>query len=297
MVAQQKLLRVFRLIRILSQPPGRTIDELAAALEITRRSVYRYLDLLEAIGYLVDKDLNGRYFLFTPVKDDQPRQFTPEESDMLRQLIQGGANNNVIRDSLLRKLYLNTDLLPMADQLHNAHAARIVQLLSEAIQDRVRARLIGYYSPRKGTTSDRIVEPLHLTDNFKMLAAYELEAKQIKHYKIDRIQDIELLGESQTHEKVAGGTDFFGMSGESSLEVELGLSPLAYRLLVEEFPTTRPLVTASDFGLPYRFKGEIRGFEGIGRFIMGLPGEIEILTPTSLIEYVEGRLEQRRWRR
>lgn len=296
MVAQQKLLRVFRLIRMLTQKGGKSIDELATALDITRRSVYRYLELLESIGYLIDKDLSGRYFLFIPLPEEQPTQFSPEESELLRQLIQTGAPNDVLRDNLLRKLYLHTDLVPMADQIHQAQSARVVQLLSEAINDRVRARLLSYYSARRGTASDRLVEPLQFTDNFRMLVAYEVESKQIKSFKIERIQDVELLGEKQGRHEVPSGPDIFGMSGDAPIELELGLTPLAYCLLVEEFPATRPFVEADpSLSLPYRFLGEVRSFVGVGRFILGLPGEVEVLAPQELIGYLEAQIQRRTW--
>lgn len=296
MVAQQKLLRVFRLIRMLTQKGGRTIEELASAMEITKRSVYRYLELLESIGYLIDKDLKGRYFLFIPVPEGQPGQFTPEETDLLRQLIQTGAPSEIMQESLLRKLYLNTDLYPMADYTHRAQAARVVQLLSEAINDRVQARLLNYYSPRQGKTSDRLVEPLQFTDNFGMLVAYELESEQIKHFKIDRIQDVELLGEKQTEHQVPSGPDIFGMSGDEPIELELGLSPLAYRLMIEEFPASRPFLEEDpSLNLPYRFFGTVRSYVGVGRFILGLPGEVEVLAPEGLIDYLEKQYQRRFW--
>jgi proteasome accessory factor C len=297
MVAQQKLLRVFRLIRLLTQKGGRSIDELAVSLEITKRSVYRYLELLESIGYLIDKDLNGRYFLFIPVQEGQPNQFSPEETDLLRQLIQAGAPNELMRDDLLRKLYLNTDLHPMADYIHRAQAARVVQLLSEAINDRVQARLLSYYSPRRGRASDRLVEPLQFTDNFGMLVAFEVESEQIKHFKIDRIQDVELLGQKQADHQIPSGPDIFGMSGERNLTLELALSPLAYRLMVEEFPASRPYLEEDpSMNLPYRFLGAVRSFVGIGRFVLGLPGEIEVLAPLEFRDYLEEQYQVRKWK-
>jgi predicted DNA-binding transcriptional regulator YafY len=296
MVAQQKLLRVFRLIRMLTQKGGKSIDELAMTLDITRRSVYRYLELLESIGYLIDKDLDGRYFLFIPVHEELPNQFLPEETDLLRQLIQAGAPNDIMRDGLLRKLYLNTDLLPMADHIHQAQAARVVQLLSEAITDRVQARLINYYSASRGTANDRLVEPLQFTDNFRMLVAYEVESQEIKHFKIDRIPDVELLGDKQSQHQVPSGPDIFGMSGKKHIDVELSLSPLAYRLLVEEFPATRPFVEEDpSLRLPFRFLGQIRSYVGIGRFILGLPGEIEVLGPKGLTSYLKKQNKKHIW--
>ena len=295
MVAQQKLLRVFRLIRMLAQPPGRSIDDLAISLDITRRSVYRYLELLESIGYLLDKDMNGRYFLFTPTTEEQPYQFTPEETDLLRQLIESGANDHVLRDSLMRKMYLNTDLLPMADQIRNAYAGRVVRLLSEAIQNQVQAKLLSYYSASRGTASDRLVEPIHLTDNFRMLAAYEPESEQVKHFKIDRVQDVEVLSTPRTQEINVAGPDTFGMSGAETFPLELRLSPLAFRLMIEEFPATRPFIDTVSGDLPFRFVGEVRSFVGIGRFILGLPKEISVVAPTDLIQYLENQIAARQW--
>lgn len=295
LVAQQKLLRVFRLIRMLSQSPGRTIDDLSLSLEITRRSVYRYLELLESIGYLLDKDMNGRYFLFTPFSEELPNQFTPEETDLLRQLIQSGATDNVLQDGLLRKLYLNTDLLPIADQIHNAHAGRVVRLLSEAINDRFQAKLIRYYSASRGQTSDRLVEPLHLTDNFRMLAAYEVESGQVKHFKIDRIQDVELQDTPQKQKLTVSGPDLFGMSGEVEYSVSLRLSPLAFRLMVEEYPATKPLITPVSGNFPFQFKGEVKSLVGVGRFILGLPREVQVEGPKELVDYLEDQIAQRQW--
>ncbi len=280
---------------MLAHPPGRTIEDLSTSLDITRRSVYRYLELLESIGYLLDKDMNGRYFLFSPFQEDMPNQFTPEETDLLRQLIQAGASDNVLQSGLLRKLYLNTELMPLADQLHNVHAAHTVRLLSEAINDREQVMLLGYFSASKGKSSDRLVEPLHLTDNFRMLAAYEVDSRQVKHFKIDRIQSVELLGTPQTQRVSVAGPDIFGMSGSESIEVRLRLSPLAYRLMVEEFPATRPLIESHEGKLPFLFVGEVRSFVGVGRFILGLPKEIEVEAPHSLTQYLEEQVADRLW--
>ena len=55
MTEQQKLLRLFKLIRLLKQRPGKTIHQLAQSLGITVRTMYRYLVLLEEVGYEIDK--------------------------------------------------------------------------------------------------------------------------------------------------------------------------------------------------------------------------------------------------
>jgi len=65
MIEQRKVLRVLHLIKILSEKSNKTKKELAKLLEISERTVYRYIELLEELGYLVDKDERDRnYGLF-----------------------------------------------------------------------------------------------------------------------------------------------------------------------------------------------------------------------------------------
>ncbi|MCO6488000.1 MAG: HTH domain-containing protein [Phaeodactylibacter sp.] len=71
MTDQQKLYRVFRLIQLLSQPPYRTVAQLDKLLEVNPRTVYRYINLLEGLGYNIDKKDGGRYYLFLEFKEDQ----------------------------------------------------------------------------------------------------------------------------------------------------------------------------------------------------------------------------------
>lgn len=49
-VPQAKMLRLMFMIRVLTQEP-RTVDYLAAVLNINVRSAYRYIKLIESLGY------------------------------------------------------------------------------------------------------------------------------------------------------------------------------------------------------------------------------------------------------
>jgi proteasome accessory factor C len=56
MSAQPHLLRLFSLIRLLNQRPGLTLAQAAQTLDTSSRTVYRYLETLEDLGYCIDKD-------------------------------------------------------------------------------------------------------------------------------------------------------------------------------------------------------------------------------------------------
>ncbi|MGN6531600.1 MAG: WYL domain-containing protein [Ginsengibacter sp.] len=67
--------------------------------------------------------------------------------------------------------------------------------------------------------------------------------------------------------------------------VEARLSLKAYNLLIEEFPLSREYVEEDNGG--YRLKIPVAGYQGIGRFVMGLPGEIEILSSERFKEFLK----------
>jgi predicted DNA-binding transcriptional regulator YafY len=63
MYNQHRIYRVFQLINQLQAGPGKSSGSLAKMLGVTVRSVYRYLDLLEQLGFRVEKDAHGKFFL------------------------------------------------------------------------------------------------------------------------------------------------------------------------------------------------------------------------------------------
>lgn len=79
MAAQQNLFRALKLIRLLKQQPGKTLNQLAYILECPPRHVRRFLRMLEESGFIIDKKDRHppRFYLF---KDERQQQaeFTEE---------------------------------------------------------------------------------------------------------------------------------------------------------------------------------------------------------------------------
>ena len=190
MIAQQKLLRVFKLIRLLKQPPGRTISQLAQSLDIDRRSVYRYIQFLEEVGYCVDSDpVSKRYFLFEPETPGKAT-FTEEEAEVLLLALGSVALSNPLAGSIRQKLFLSSTLVPLADGLMDIHQGQIVQKLAGALRDGYQVRLVRYQSPNSNTSADRVVEPLSFSDDYATLNAYEPASGKAKTFKTRRIDDV-----------------------------------------------------------------------------------------------------------
>ncbi|MGA0560219.1 helix-turn-helix transcriptional regulator [Larkinella sp. VNQ87] len=291
MTEQQKLLRVFKLIRLLKQRPGKTIGQLAQSLETTTRSVYRYLIFLESVGYEVDRDGKPpRYFIF---EDETVRQarFTEEETQVIRHAMASVAPTHPLLPGIWQKLFLASTLQPLADGLVDLHQGRIVERLAEALRDQRQVRLIRYQSTNSNTVADRLVEPLSFTEDYRVLNAYEPADGQVKTFKIRRIEDVETLEMPGHYRSVDEPLDLFGFAGPEKIRVDLLFTNRAYRLFIEDFPPARAYTYARhDAGFPYGFRGEVRDFRGIGRFILGLPGEVRVVEPEGLRAYLRGRI-------
>ncbi|MCF6183718.1 MAG: WYL domain-containing protein [Bacteroidales bacterium] len=73
--------------------------------------------------------------------------------------------------------------------------------------------------------------------------------------------------------------------------MKLKLTIKAYNLLIEEFPRAE-LHTKRKKNNSSIFETEVTSLLGIGRFILGLPADIEIIKPQKLKDYVIGEMQE-----
>ena len=261
MSVQPHLLRLLTLLRLLNNRPGYTVAQAAMLLDTTTRSVYRYVKTLEELGYHVDKDEYDRYFLFETDRTHRPT-FTADESMLVGQLLTSLPPDHALTDSIRRKLYLTSELVPLADELQERHQGRLVERLSEAIQSGRQVQLLRYHSPNSGTITNRLIEPLTFTDNYATLKAIDTADGREKSFKIRRMTDVRVLDTLCMATLPPGEVvDAFDWPGPEPLLVSLNLTDLAYRLMHEERPRARTFLypqANSDF--PYRFRGEAQEF-------------------------------------
>ena len=62
---QPKIERVLRLMQLLSGSRRYTIEELAERLDMSARTIYRYIDTFKAVGYVVRKEGGVQGFVLT----------------------------------------------------------------------------------------------------------------------------------------------------------------------------------------------------------------------------------------
>ena len=114
---QKKILRVLQFISYLEQKPSKSIQSIASILETTERTAYRYLDLIRDCGFNVQKDNYNRYFIESGVPSGL--LFTSEEAAFLKQLVLTVGSENKLKDSILSKIYIGSDLKIVAQHLEN----------------------------------------------------------------------------------------------------------------------------------------------------------------------------------
>ena len=150
---QAKIERVLRLMKLMTGTTNYTIDELAEILDISSRSVYRYIDTFKAVGFVVHKSgdtvrlgKESRYF-----KDiSQLIHFTDEEAHIVNQLIGALDDTNMLKTNLRRKLSSIYNCTSLANSVVKGRGAENVNRLVEAIEDGRQVILHDYLSARTG---------------------------------------------------------------------------------------------------------------------------------------------------
>ncbi len=278
MYNQHKILRVFQLINLLKSSPPKSISHLAKTLAVDNRSVYRYLDLLRVLGFKLDKNVFNRYLILSK-EQDADFSFSPEESIWLKGLILTAGKDSIFCDSVLKKLYVNSEINIKGEQVYKAHLSNLVQEITKGIETNKQIILKKYYSANSQNIGDRLVEPIHFTDQYEHLVAFEVSTKLIKHFHIERISAVEILITNMQfcEQHKNSKQDVFGFAmNEQQHQVDLWLSLRAYLFLKEEYPNTVHYLKYDKRRKQYRFVVTVNNLAPVERFIKGLEGEITV---------------------
>ena len=295
-IEQQKILRVFKLINLLQGTIGKPVHRLAELLETDERTIYRYFKLLEALGFVVVKEFNKYKIQERP--DYLPSSstystFSQEENLWLKGLIESQGKGNLLKDAVLQKLQLKSEVKQGVEHLFKANLGRLVDLISQGISQKKRIWLKDYYSLSSDTVSDRLIEPVGFSTDYELIHAFEVESKSMKVFKIERIGEVVLATEDwkfETKHELPEQT-LFGFSGKRKFHIKLKLSKKAYQLMQEEFPNALPFMLIKNRN-QYFFEGEVPQLPGLARFILGLPGEIKVEEGEELKAYLKEQVSK-----
>ena len=292
---QPKIERLLRLMKMLTANTSYTVDELASRLEMSRRTIYRYVDTFRQAGFVIKKrgdcirlDKESPHF-----KDiSQLVHFTEEEAIILKRAIESIDDTNLLKLNLKSKLYSVYDSGVLADTVVKGKNASVVHNLVEAIESERLVTLHGYQSAHGGVVRDRRVEPFAFTTNYVQVWCFDTEDFTCKLFKLSRIASVEILSDEWSHKSDhnQGFIDIFRMNGNSKIRVQLDMGILSYNLLMEEYPLSERDITPLANG-HYLLDTQVATYLGIGRFVVGLLDDIRFVDSPDFESYIKKYLK------
>ena len=190
-----KISNVIMMLQYLSSGRKYNIKDLSEKLEVSERMIRVYKEELEKAGIYIDTIMGpyGGYVLNQKIRIPT-RKFTKDDYEFL--------HNLKVKDEDKEKLEI------LADKVHGVYfdsknekielkdeIKKYYNILTKAIKEE-RKVLINYYSYTHGN-QDRIIHPLDmfLYNNGWGCAAYCEKKKDLRHFELKRINNIELLDE------------------------------------------------------------------------------------------------------
>ena len=287
---QAKFQKMLEVLLLLDCQYGRTITELSNRFEISQRTVYRYLDTFKQVGFVIE-NTNG-YFKIdkenTTVQEiSHLLHFSEEEAFILSKAIHSIEDTDEFKSKLVKKLYSLYDFDRVIHAISKKEESENIYTLLQAIKQQKQVVLQSYKSGNSKNIRDRIVEPIDFTINYTGVWCYDTEDGVNKVFKASRIKHVQLLESfynyKPKHKK--GIIDIFRMQSFEPSAIILELSLVAYNLIIEEYPLSEKYISKVTDNL-YRLECEVGNLMGVGRFLLGLPGEIKIIKSEALKRYV-----------
>ena len=290
----EKFGRQLKLMILLTQNHSYTIDDISQRLNMNRRSIYRYLDTLRSLGFVIKKE-RTRYRIdhtspfFKEITENIT--FTEDEALTINTVLNSVYDNSPQVRHLRDKLASLYDSKVLANHGIDSRVAAHISNRFTAIREGRSVLLKGYQSPSSGSVSNRMVEPFQFMRNNAEVRCYEPASGMNKTFKVMRTKEVVVLDLLWEHkdEHRAFKTDLFHFSGEETKPVKLALGPLATSLLIEEFPGAEQQLKQMRGGKQL-LETEVCNFKGVGRFVMGLYDDIEVLGCKEFQEYINERI-------
>jgi predicted DNA-binding transcriptional regulator YafY len=282
------------LFAIVESPFRYTIKQLAEQYEVDESTIKKDFKAFRNARFDLVFDKHYRYALSAEKKYDNLRElliFTKKEEDILTAALQKLGTNDKAVEKLQKKLSRVYDVSKM-NNVFDKNFLTKMDLLEKAIQDKKVVVLKDYHSTNSSTVRNRTVEVFSISAEDDIVHAFDLEDKNIKHFRISRISKLDISQIDWTHQGShhLQSTDCFRIHDNKQVSVHLRIKVGAYNQLLEQYPTARTfLKPTSETPDAYDFQCKVNHrFFGLSNFIMGNYRDIEaIYEPESLIEYVE----------
>lgn len=247
---QPRIERVIRIVQLMSGIRTYTISELADAMDMSERTIYRYIDSLKNAGMEVTSERGCPRLVQT---NQQYKGF-----------------------------------MKVAMSTQEGKALANLSKMESAIESKKCVILKGYASAHSGTIRDREVEPFELSTDRKQVWCFDLESKENKVFMPSRCEAVGTTEKPWTYKDrhKSEPFDIFGFHGTDACNVCLRLDILARNLLLEEHPLSASQLSP-DGDNHWLLKTIVYDLDGVARFYLGLTKHIEIINSPIFAKYVQ----------
>lgn len=291
-----KLKNQLELIQLLVDRTDFSIEELCEKLDISRRNLYYLISFLRRSGFIIFKN-KGYYHIdyHSPfiAKLLNNVQFTDNEIHAIYDVLTSSGINNETINHLRYRLDNAYNLSNINNTTLRKQIDDNLKVITQAIREKKMVTIYGYSSLNSSSVRDRIVEPFFLMNNSQDVRCYELRSKINKTFKVARMKSVELLDTPWLREDMHKEmfTDIFMFSSEKQHLVTLRMGRVAFNLFIEEYPQGGRFIEKED-NEHWILNLEVCDYRGIGRFVLGLNKDIEILGNDKFIDYIHNEIKQ-----
>ncbi|MFY7988451.1 MAG: helix-turn-helix transcriptional regulator [Flavobacterium sp.] len=288
--------RLLAILKLLIESPYQyTKKTLATMYNVDPKTIKNDFEELRDADFNVDYDHQYRYAI-VPNKPLQHLEdmlfFTEAEKEILIDALANNAKASEKRTKRMQeKLHTIYDVSKLGSSLFSRTFLSKANLLEQAKQEKKVVKLINYRSTNSSEVTDRWVEPFQVSIKEDILHAFEIEKRAIRHFRISRIERVELQDMAWQYETqhYVTATDPFRIVNDNKVRVHIRLKVGGYNELIERFPMTQAYLqpSAEELGV-YDFECNVNEkFFGLTNFILGYHEHIvEIIEPESLIEHI-----------
>jgi len=288
-----RVIRVFKLVQYLCEFPPKTVDKLAEMLEISPKTVYKDIHIVEAVGYEIDKDENHKYYIKNSGRTEY--QLDEQEKKLIIATIQKTGLTSMEVQSIVQKLKTRQMVIDVRS-LNIMKQLQLIKTLIDSVSLKLPINIKNYKSTSSGAkVKDRYVLPLYFDEMRMSLTAYDIDKEQSRIFKVSRMSGIEPLSTPiiQQIPNEVPIVDMFGFAGEMKYDISLLMTKRSATILKEEFILAENHVSESnDITFPYFFKCKVCGYEGVGRYVLGLMTEIKVLGDAGFKEYLKMKISE-----
>lgn len=314
MVNTKRVERLLKLIQALQSGRSKTVEDLAKLAGVSRRTVFRDLELLARAGIRYTYDRHTRRYSTEQTMLLPPVTLTHSEALALllaaRYVIshRGISHEAVaasaalklesmlpppIRDycgSLMERMEIRGDRVSDTTSILDT-----ISILQTAIlhENKVRVRYDSYY---EGRVIDVVLHPYRLAYIHRgwYLIAFTEQTSRVQTYKIERILRIRMLDAVYTIDPAFNLDSYFGdawlmIRGETRYHVKVRfLSKVAGN--VDEIHWHKTQSTSYEADGSLLFEADVDGVEEISWWILGYGDQAQVLEPPELRELVAARV-------